>query len=506
VTAAALRDEGVTLGGLLGGAAAGAPPLRVTGLAMDSRGVAPGSLFLACRGTRRHGMSFADAAARAGAAAIAAEPDAEWPTERLAAMASRLGVPVVPVADLSAQASAIAGRFHGEPSARLRVVGVTGTNGKTSVTQFLARALAPEGPCAVVGTLGIGFADALQPATHTTPDAVSAQAALAELAAAGARAVAMEVSSHALHQHRVAAVRFDTAVFTNLTRDHLDYHGTMEAYADAKARLFRGSGLRHAVINTDDPVGLALYGETRERVPVVAYGLGGAPAHAARHVVAERVVADVAGLRLHVRSSWGEGEIASPLLGRFNAANLLAVLGVLLAGGVAFDDALGRLAALSTVPGRMERLGGGARPLAVVDYAHTPDALAQALGAVREHCAGTLWCVFGCGGERDRGKRPLMGEVAETLADRVVVTDDNPRGEDGATIVADILAGIGAPARVLVERDRARAIALAVSGAAPGDVILVAGKGHEDTQQIGDRRLPFSDRGAVLRALGESAA
>ena len=500
--AAASRGEDVPVGDLLGGAAATAPPLRVTGVAMDSRAIGPGSLFLACRGTQRHGMAYAEAAAKAGAAVIAAEPDAEWPVSRLAATAARLGTPVVPVPDLGAQVSAIAGRWYGEPSRALRVVGVTGTNGKTSVTQFLARTLASEGPCAIVGTLGVGFADGLRPGLHTTPDAVSLQAALADFVAAGARAVAMEVSSHALHQHRVAGVHFDTAVFTNLTRDHLDYHGTMEAYGEAKARLFRSRGLQHAVINTDDPIGLALYGETHGRVSAVAYGLGGAPAHADRFVVAERVFADVAGLRLHVRSSWGEGELASPLLGRFNAANLLAVLGVLLAGGVAFDAALARLARLSTVPGRMERHGGGAQPLAVVDYAHTPDALAQALAALREHCTGALWCVFGCGGERDRGKRPLMGEVAETLADRVVVTDDNPRGEDGAGIVADILAGMSDPARARVERDRARAIVGAITAAVPGDVVLVAGKGHEDTQQIGERRFPFSDRLAVLRALG----
>ena len=502
----AQRAEGMTLGELLGGAAVGAPPLRVSGLAMDSRAARPGGLFLACRGTQRHGMAFAEAAFHAGAIAMAAEPDAEWPLPRLAATAARLGLPIVPVTALAAQASAIAGRFYGEPSRSLRVVGVTGTNGKTSVSQFLARALAPEGPCAIVGTLGSGLPDALRAGTHTTPDAVSVQAVLADFAAAGARAVAMEVSSHALHQHRVAAVRFDTAVFTNLTRDHLDYHGTMEAYAEAKARLFRHSGLAQAVINTDDPLGLALYAETRARVPVVAYGLGGAPAHADRFVVAERVVADVAGLRLHLRSSWGDGELASPLLGRFNAANLLAVLGVLLTGGVALDDALARLAKLPTVSGRMERLGGGTRPLAVVDYAHTPDALAQALAALREHCAGTLWCVFGCGGDRDRGKRPLMGEVAENLADRVVVTDDNPRSEDGAAIIADILAGMSEPSRVLVERDRDRAIARAVQAARPGDVILVAGKGHEDTQQVGERRFPFSDRLVVQRALAQGTA
>jgi UDP-N-acetylmuramoyl-L-alanyl-D-glutamate--2,6-diaminopimelate ligase len=506
VTAAAMQKPGVALAHVLADLGADpVPAIRIQALAMDSRGVSPGTLFLACRGASRHGLDFAEAAARGGAVAIAAEPDAAWDRSRLAALSRTLGVPIVRVPELGAKAGEVAARFFGRPGDRLRVVGVTGTNGKTTVTQYLARALAPEQRCAVVGTLGAGFPDALRPTTHTTPDAVQLQATLAELVAQGAEAVAMEVSSHALHQHRVAGLSIDTAVFTNLTRDHLDYHLTMEAYADAKARLFRLPGLRLAVINTDDAFGLALFGETLRRVPVVACGLDGVPAHAERFVAAERVAADVTGLTLLVRSSWGAGELASPLLGRFNAANLLVVLAVLLEGGVAMDEALARLAALRTVAGRMERLGGGDRPLVVVDYAHTPDALTQVLGALREHCQGRLHCVFGCGGERDRGKRPLMGEVAETLADRLIVTDDNPRREDGDAIVAQILAGLREPARARVERNRASAIAAAIADAVPGDIVLVAGKGHEDYQQVGDLRLPFSDRAVVQGLLGEGA-
>ena len=501
-----MSQQGVALAELLVGLGAGAVPAASIGaLAMSSRAVMPGALFLACRGGSRHGIDFAEPAVRAGAAAIAAEPDSEWTSGRLAELGGTLGVPVVAVPELGAKAGEIAARFFGRPGDRLRLIGVTGTNGKTTVTQYLARALAPDVRCAVVGTLGAGYPDALAPTTHTTPDAVALQSTLAELVAEGAEAVAMEVSSHALHQHRVAGLRFDTAVFTNLTRDHLDYHLTMEAYAEAKARLFRSPGLRHAVINTDDAFGLALFGEMARRMPVVACGLDGVPAHAERFVAAERVVADVGGLTLHVRSSWGDGELASPLLGRFNAANLLAVLAVLLEGGVPVDAALARLATLGTVAGRMERLGGGERPLVVVDYAHTPDALAQVLGALREHCRGRLHCVFGCGGERDAGKRPLMGEVAETLADRVIVTDDNPRHEDGDAIVAQILAGLREPARATVERNRARAIGAAVADALPGDVVLVAGKGHEDYQQVGDLRLPFSDRAVVQGLLGGGA-
>jgi len=502
-----MQPQGVALDHLLADlGAAGRPAVRVTALAMDSRRASPGALFLACRGGAQHGLDFAEAAVRAGAVAIAAEPDAAWPSARLDELAARLGVPVVAVPALGAMAGEVAARFHGRPGDRLRLIGVTGTNGKTTVTQYLARALAADTRCAVIGTLGVGFPDALRPTTHTTPDAAALQSMLAALVDDGARAVAMEVSSHALHQQRVAGLRFDTAVFTNLTRDHLDYHQTMEAYAEAKARLFRAPGLRLAVVNTDDAFGLALFGETVRRVPVLAYGLDGVPAQAERFVAAERVVTDVAGLRLHVRSSWGEGELVSPLLGRFNAANLLAVLAVLLEAGVPMADALARLATLPTVAGRMERLGGGDQPLVVVDYAHTPDALTQVLGALRAHCRGRLLCVFGCGGERDTGKRPQMGEVAETLADRVIVTDDNPRREDGDAIVAQILAGLNEPARAVVERNRARAIAMAIVDAVPGDIVLVAGKGHEDYQQTGELKLPFSDRAVVQQLLREGAA
>ena len=501
-----MQQPGVALDGLLADLGAGpVPAIRVSALAMNSRAVSPGALFLACRGGERHGLEFADAAVRGGAVAIAAEPDADWDRPRLDALGRTLGVPVTTVAGLGAKAGEVAARFFGRPGDRLRLIGVTGTNGKTTVTQYLARVLAPDTRCAVVGTLGAGYPDALRPTTHTTPDAVALQATLAALVADRAQAVALEVSSHALHQWRVGGLCFDTAVFTNLTRDHLDYHLTMEAYAEAKARLFRLPGLRLSVINTDDAFGLALFGETVRRLPVVACGLDGVPAHAERYVVAERVVADVAGLRLRVRSSWGEGELASPLLGRFNARNLLAVLAVLLEGGVVMDEALSRVARLRTVAGRMECLGGGERPLVVVDYAHTPDALAQVLGALREHCAGRLHCVFGCGGERDTGKRPLMGEAAENLADHVIVTDDNPRREDGDAIVAQILAGLREPTGATVERNRARAIARAIADAAPGDVVLVAGKGHEDYQQIGELRLPFSDRAVAQRLLAGEA-
>lgn len=498
-----------TLPALLAGfaAVAGLPARALAGVALDSRDLLPQGLFLACAGSRGHGLEHAADAVRRGAAAIAAEPTAAWTMARMRALAGELGVPVIPVPALGRHASALAARFHGEPAARLRLIGVTGTNGKTSVSQFLAQALTPEWPCGVLGTIGYGFPQALQPASHTTPDAVRLQALLAALQAAGAAAVAMEVSSHALHQHRVAAVPFDTAVFTNLSRDHLDYHGSMAAYAEAKAQLFRRPGLRLAVLNTDDPMGLRLAGELRGRTPAVACGREAATADRADHYVRlQAVMARAGGLAFAFDSSWGAAEVVTPLLGTFNAENLALVLGVLLAWGVTPPQAAQRLARLQPVPGRMERFGGGQQPLVVVDYAHTPDALTKVLESLRPHTRGALVCVFGCGGDRDRGKRPEMGAAAERLADRVVLTDDNPRSEDGDRIIAEIRAGMAAPGRAAVERNRALAIRRAITAAGPDDLVLVAGKGHEDYQQVGELRLGFSDAVQVRLALGEAGA
>ena len=382
------------------------------------------------------------------------------------------------------------------------VTGITGTNGKTSCAHFLAEALQDGRRCALVGTLGNGFAGALQPATHTTPDAIQLQAMFADFLASGATDVAMEVSSHALHQHRVSGVDFDVAVFTNLSRDHLDYHRTMEAYGEAKARLFAVQGLKAAVINTDDPFGCRLLGTLRPDIETVAYGLDPAPMEGCTHrLVATRVAVTPGGLDLEIEGTWGRGRAQSPLVGRFNALNLLAVLGVLLVQRVPLAQALRRLEAVRGVPGRMERFSSVEGPTELVDYAHTPDALEKVLETAREHCAGRLVCVFGCGGDRDRGKRPLMGAVAQRLADVVVLTDDNPRSENGDTIIGEILAGMERPEKVVVERNRGQAIANALENAGSDDWVVVAGKGHEETQQLGDLKLPFSDRVTVQRAL-----
>jgi UDP-N-acetylmuramoyl-L-alanyl-D-glutamate--2,6-diaminopimelate ligase len=465
--------------------------IPLSDLTLDSRQVRPGSLFLALSGSRGHGLAYLSQALEQGAALVLAEVSDEWSAENIHGL--KAPVPVLPVESLGERASDIAARFFGDPAARMRMMGVTGTNGKTSVSLFLAQALPENWRCAVTGTTGNGFPDELQPATHTTPDAVEAQRILAGLREQGAGAVAMEASSHALDQHRLAAVPFHTAVFTNLSRDHLDYHGSMRAYAAAKQRLFDTPGLELAVINTDDEAGAELLEKLKGRVRTVACHGGGRTLGADEFIRLEALESRPRGLLLRLSSSWGQAEIDSRLLGDFNAGNLMLVLAVLLAWEIPMEEAVARLEHLETVPGRMQTFGGEGQPLVVVDYAHTPDALGKALSSLRAHCRGRLFCVFGCGGDRDRGKRPQMGALAEAMADRVVVTDDNPRHEASPAIIADILEGMEQPGEVLVQPDRARAIALAIAEAAPGDIVLVAGKGHETWQQVGDLRLPFSD-------------
>jgi len=502
---AAAKQRGFSLATLLRGILELQPGQErtFTALALDSRNLSPGTLFCALAGTRRHGMEYAAAAVRQGAVALLVEPDDDWTVERLGRSAVQLGVPVIPLPRLSQKLSTLAGRFYGEPSRDLDLIAATGTNGKTSVCQFIAQALDGERSCGVVGTLGYGLPGELAATTHTTPDAIRLQAILAELKGLGTAAVAMEVSSHALDQGRAAGLAVDTALFTNLTRDHLDYHQDMLNYAQAKRRLFHLPCLRHAVLNADDPYGREILSSLDPEVEPVLYGLkpdwrpaGDTP----RWLRAVQVEPRARGMNIRVEGSWGEGEFATPLLGRFNAGNLLAVTAVLLLRGWQLQPALDGLEEVRGVPGRMECFGTPGQPLVVVDYAHTPDALEQALKVLREHRPRRLTVLFGCGGDRDRGKRPLMGVVAEKLGDRLIVTDDNPRGEEGDRIVADILAGMEQPERAEVERNRARAIREAVRGADAEDIVLVAGKGHETTQTVGDLVLPFSDREQVAES------
>jgi UDP-N-acetylmuramoyl-L-alanyl-D-glutamate--2,6-diaminopimelate ligase len=470
----------------------------VAGIAMDSRSVSDGDAFMACAGMRSHGLDWLDEAVRRGASVVLWESD-----DAHTSVTPPDGVVAVEVPGLTVHAGQIAARVFGDPSSSVRVIGVTGTNGKTSVTHIIAQALcALDRRCGVIGTLGNGFPGKLERTTHTTPDAATLQCLLASLRDAGATEVAMEVSSHALNQHRVGGVRFAIAAFTNLTRDHLDYHGDIASYAAAKRRLFESDGLEAAVICTDDPYGRDLVTQGFPGVRVTAVGAPGAREGQSRFVEIVESRAHPAGMHMVMESHDGTIGFETRLLGGFNATNLAVAAGVLLECGVPPTRLGPALASVATVPGRMEAFGGGqGRPLAIVDYAHTPDALAQVLSAARAHTPGRLVCVFGCGGDRDRGKRPMMAAVAAAWADRCIVTDDNPRGEDGDAIVADITAGFPSAADWQVQRDRRRAIQAAIADAREGDTVVVAGKGHEEFQHIGTDVLPFSDRAMVATLL-----
>ena len=470
----------------------GAANREIGGLQTDSRRVRPGDLFLALPGMVSDGRDYIGDAVAGGAAAIVYESNDGF-------VLRGAPVPAVAVADLRQKIGIVADRFYESPSRRLVVVGVTGTNGKTTCTQLLAQALdRPPRRCAVIGTLGYGFPGALNASLHTTPDAVTVQRLMAEFIERDATHVSMEVSSHALEQGRVNGVAFHVAVFTNLTRDHLDYHGDMESYGAAKAGLFAMEGLQYAVINHDDAFGRDLLAGMGSRTRTLSYGIEGGD------VRARELRLSPEGMHLRIATPAGDTELRSPLIGRFNAYNLLAVLATLLALGMKPEEAAVRLAGAHAPSGRAERFGGmQGLPLVVIDYAHTPDALEKILLALREHARGKLWCVFGCGGDRERGKRPVMGGIAERLADMVLLTDDNPRHESGDAIIRDIVAGMTATPKII--RDRRRAIAEAVHHAGEGDIVLIAGKGHEDYQQVGDTRLPYSDRDAVRELLGEAA-
>lgn len=470
----------------------GVGDIVVSGLTLDSRQVRPGDAFFALRGTREHGIAFARGAVERGARVVLAEAPP--------AHVDDLTVPVLWVEQLHAKVGEIAARFFGRPSESMHVIGVTGTNGKTSTVQLLAQALEHLGHrAATIGTLGAGLHGKINEGERTTPDAINVQGLLASFRDEGATHVAMEVSSHALEQGRVAAVAFDVAAFTNLTRDHLDYHGSMEAYGEAKAKLFAWPTLQAAAINIDDAFGKTLV----TRVPKGATALRlSAENDVSADVRASDIVTSAEGLSFELDTPWGESPVRSRLLGRFNVANLLAVIACLGAMGEPFERIVAAVEVLEPINGRMNRLGGmSGLPLVVVDYAHTPDALEQALTALRAHCEGQLICVFGCGGERDAGKRPQMGAIAERLADRIVITDDNPRGEDGDVIVAQIVAGLRRPDNATLERDRARAIELALALAQSGDVVLIAGKGHETYQEGAHGKRPFDDLAVARQAL-----
>ena len=454
-------------------------------LTADSRRCAPGTAFFAYPGEKADGRQYiGDALARGAAAVVWEAGGFQWRSE--------WRVPNLAVPDLKRRAGVLASDFHGRPSEHLWMCGVTGTNGKTSCSQWIAAALGRHGVRAgVIGTLGRGFPGGLREAGNTTPDALELQATLRELRSGGARAVAMEVSSHGLVQGRVNGVRFSSALFTNLSHDHLDYHGTMQAYGEAKAQLFLMDGLQSAVLNLDDPFGRDLARRLAGRVRTIGYS----QQRIERGVVDSSISVNT---ELELESSFGKGRLVSRQVGRFNVSNILGVVGVLIAHGLQLRDALALVADLPDVPGRMEVVGE--RPLVVVDYAHTPDALEKVLATLRPVAAqraGQLVVVFGAGGDRDPAKRPVMGAAASRGADRVFITSDNPRSEAPEAIIDAVARGASGAPRL--EVDRRRAIESAVAGAAPEDVILIAGKGHEGYQEIRGERQPFSDQ-AVARA------
>ena len=479
---------------LFSGLAVNAPSREVTDITQDSRTAVRDGLFLACRGTRQHGLEFVGDALRAGVGAVAWEPADALPAPALPADVTGLAVP-----HLSEQLGEVANRFFASPSAALAITGITGTNGKTTTAWLVMQALNQLGVTAgYLGTLGYGVGGQLKSAALTTPDCISLHRQLRELKDAGATHAVVEVSSHALDQQRVAGVRFATVAFTNLTRDHLDYHQDMAAYGAAKARLFV-LGAATAVINLDDAFGRELAGG----LPTGTRQLG-TTLQAAAPAALQGTVTTLGpeGLVLEIRGQAGAAQVRTPLWGRFNAENLLLAAGILLAGGWPLDRIASALSTCTAPPGRLQRVPGQVgQPVVLVDFAHTPDALGKALAAVREHCKGRVWCVFGCGGDRDRGKRAPMGAAAVNGADRVILTDDNPRFEDPQQIIADILAGAPSLDRLQVVPERRAAIERAIRLAAADDVVLIAGKGHESFQITGATRTPFSDVEVATAAL-----
>jgi UDP-N-acetylmuramoyl-L-alanyl-D-glutamate--2,6-diaminopimelate ligase len=485
---------------------------RVSDLTLDSRQARAGSLFFALPGLKDHGLTFAADAAARGASVVLWEPSVQAGSGRGAELAvSTLppGVFTAAVPNLKGLVGRIADRFFNWPSSQLRITGITGTNGKTTCAYLLAQCLERLGNAAAyMGTIGWGRPASLAEPTHTTPDAVTVHRTLAQLRADGVRDVAMEVSSHALDQSRVDGVRFTAAAFTNLTRDHLDYHGSMQAYGAAKARLFQSPDLKHIVLNIGDEFGRNLARDYAGSASLIAVWVGAGDSGwlADRALHATQVRMGTRGISIELDGSFGKITVTTQLMGRFNAENSVVVIGCLLSLGVALPEAAQALAECKPAPGRMEVVKTDARnkPTVVVDYAHTPDALSKALSAAREHCEGALWCVFGCGGDRDAGKRPVMGAIADELADQIIVTDDNPRSEDPQAITRDIVRGIKSrSARVI--HDRGAAIAAALTEAQAIDLVLIAGKGHEDYQIYGDTRRSFSDRDEALRYLGAAA-
>jgi UDP-N-acetylmuramoyl-L-alanyl-D-glutamate--2,6-diaminopimelate ligase len=474
--------------------------VNIAHMTADSRRVQTGSLFVAYKGDANDGRAYIAQAIASGASAVMWEQEgftwnADWK------------VPNQPIRGLRQAVGDVASEFYGKPSDQLWMVGVTGTNGKTTCSHWLAQAFNALGrQSAVVGTLGNGLLNDLSKTSNTTPDSIVLHGLLADYLAQKVNVVAMEVSSHGLDQGRVNGVAFDIAVFTNLTRDHLDYHGDMQAYGDAKAKLFAWNGLKTAVLNRDDAFGADLAAKlAAQGKSVMTYGLN-KDFLGKNDIAVNSMQLNDTGMRLDVTTPKGEATICANVIGQFNAYNLIAVLATLLASDIALVDAVKAISTIKPVAGRMQQCGGGNQPLIVIDYAHTPDALEQVLKSLRAQLApnSQLICVFGCGGDRDKGKRPLMGKVSSSLASRVIVTSDNPRGESATSIIQAVMAG--ANQRMESIENRADAIKQAIKTAKKGDVVLIAGKGHEDYQEIAGVKYPFNDMQVAQEALREMAA
>lgn len=461
--------------------------ITISGIAIDSRQVTHGDMFIALHGARVDGQQFIPSALANGARVIAIESTPDLPS----GVADWLDdVPIIAVADLATQVSALADQCFSSPSRQMSVIGVTGTNGKSTCVSLIAQLHQLTGySSGTIGTLGAHLVgQCIYDFGMTTPDAVLCQKLLAQFRDKGAQSVAMEVSSHGLDQGRVAGVAFSAAVFTNISHDHLDYHGSLEHYAAAKQKLFETESLRAAVINLDDPHAQQMVAAAKQRATVLTYSL----LHFAADIFATDMHYSTQGVEFRLVTPWGEAWVLSPLLGEFNVYNLIAALAALVAIGADFEKLLQAIPQLHSVPGRMQKITVPADVIAVVDYAHTPDALAHAIAATRVHTSGCLWVVFGCGGDRDRTKRPAMAKVAERFADVIVVTSDNPRSENPQAILTEICTGFRHKEPTIIP-DREQAIHFAVARAAPGDVILIAGKGHENYQIIGTQSLPFDD-------------
>jgi UDP-N-acetylmuramoyl-L-alanyl-D-glutamate--2,6-diaminopimelate ligase len=493
-------DSAMTIAELLRGFASvdDLPALEVTGLTADSRSVQPGELFIAMRGLSRHALDFAADAMQAGAIGVVFDAGDEHARQRAPLLRKQLGGYWIEVPDLQRVIGRIASRFHGEPSRAMQLVGITGTDGKTSVTHLLVQALMKlRQPVASIGTLGYGFANNLTMTGFTTPDALSLQSILAGFLRADCEYVIMEVSSHGLQQHRVSGCEFDVAVLTNLGSDHLDFHGSDEAYAAAKSQLFARDELRSRVLNLDDELGRQL-AQRHSGIGITGYSMNTQPALDSAIYLVEQSLTET-GLRMRVATPAGELDIQTDLIGAFNINNCLAVIGVLQSLGFAIRDIESAMQHLRPIPGRMEYFPAiDNQPAVVIDFAHTEQALRACLEALKDYTKGRICCVFGCGGDRDQSKRPRMAAVAEQLADLVFVTDDNPRNESPQQIMHDILTGFRRPDAVRVIHDRETAIRAAISQTGAHDLVVIAGKGHEPYQIVGDQRLVYSDH-RVLR-------